>query len=231
MDEAARSRPPSGGPPALVPAIAFGALLVASAVAAAGGPRVSTDAATALLYARTHAGHLQAAGFLAFAAAVPLAVWAATMYGRLRRMGAVAPGPLIGFAGGILAAASLAISGIVTWTLGQAAPALDQGTTRMLVDLSFATGAAGLAVPLALLIAGAAIPAAILHLGSRTISWIGLVIAAVGLLSTFTLLTSALDPTLPVGRFGGMAWIVVASVALPAVPRSEQADPQPAAAR
>jgi hypothetical protein len=35
------------------------------------------------------------------------------------------------------------------------------------------------------------------------------------MLSTFTLVTSALDFTLPIGRFGGLAWIIAASVALP----------------
>ena len=41
-------------------------------------------------------------------------------------------------------------------------------------------------------------------------------VAAVGMVSTLTLLTSALDFTLPVGRFGGLIFIVAASVLLPA---------------
>jgi hypothetical protein len=89
------------------------------------------------------------------------------------------------------------------------------------------TGAAGFVVPLALLIAGVAVPAAILRLTSRPISSIGVLIAAVGMLSTFTLLTSALDPTLPIGRFGGLAWIVAVSAALRASRRRVQKEPQP----
>jgi hypothetical protein len=41
------------------------------------------------------------------------------------------------------------------------------------------------------------------------------VIAAVSLLATFTLLTLALDATLPIGRFAGLGWLIVVSVALP----------------
>ena len=48
------------------------------------------------------------------------------------------------------------------------------------------------------------------------LAWTGLVIAAVGAVSTFTLVTSALDATLPIARFGGLAWIIAASLLLPA---------------
>jgi hypothetical protein len=209
-----------GGPPPLVPALAFGALMIASVVVSAGGPRPDTGAAAALLYVRDHAGQLHAAGFLAFAAALPLALWSAAVYQRLRNLGVVAPGPVFGLTGGILAAASLALSGLLSWTLAEAAPTLDPAGARALVDLSFVTGAAGFVVPLALLIAGVAVPAAILRLTSRPIS-------AIGMLSTFTLLTSTLDPTLPIGRFGGLAWIVAVSLALPASRHRDQKERQP----
>ena len=70
-------------------------------------------------------------------------------------------------------------------------------------------------VPLGLLVAGIAVPALILRLTVRPLAWAGLVIAAVSLLATFTLLTSALDATLPAGRFAGLAWLIAVSVALP----------------
>ena len=227
MSAAVDSRSVRGGPPPLVPALAFGALMIASVVVSAGGPRPDTGAVAALLYARDHAGQLRVAGFLAFAAALPLAVWSAAVYGRLRSLGVVAPGPVLGLTGGILAAASLALSGLLSWTLAEAAPTLEPAGARALVDLSFVTGAAGFVVPLALLIAGVAVPAAILRLTSRPISSIGVLIAAVGMLSTFTLLTSTLDPTLPIGRFGGLAWIVAVSLALPASRRRDQKERQP----
>ena len=41
-------------------------------------------------------------------------------------------------------------------------------------------------------------------------------IAAASEVSAFALLTSALDFTFPVGRFLGLAWLIAASVTLPA---------------
>ena len=68
----------------------------------------------------------------------------------------------------------------------------------------------------ALLIAGVAVPSLILRLTPRPLAWGGLVIAAIGMLSTLTLLTSALDVTLPIARFGGLIFIVAVSALLPA---------------
>ena len=48
------------------------------------------------------------------------------------------------------------------------------------------------------------------------LAWGGLVVAAIGMLSTLTLLTPALDFTLPIGRFGGLIFIVAVSALLPA---------------
>jgi hypothetical protein len=42
------------------------------------------------------------------------------------------------------------------------------------------------------------------------------VIAAISVISTFALLTSALDFTFPIGRFLGLVWLIAASITLPA---------------
>ena len=108
-------RGPQGGPPPLAPALAYGALLIASVAVWIGAPRAGASAASTLSYAQTHTGQMHAEAVLVFGAAVPLAIWTATIYRRLRTLGETAPGAVIGLAGGILAAASLAISGLVTW--------------------------------------------------------------------------------------------------------------------
>jgi hypothetical protein len=212
----ATRRRPQGGPPPLIPAAAYGALMIAAVALSASGPRSTTSAQDALSYARDHTGQLQAAAVLTFAAALPLAVWTATIYRRLRTLGITAPGAVIGLVGGVLASGSLALSGLITWTLADTADSASPAVAHALVDLSFGTGAAGFVVPFALLIAGVAVPALILRLAARPLAWIGLVIAIAAILSTFTLATSALDPTLPIGRFGGLAWILAVSVLLPA---------------
>jgi hypothetical protein len=211
---ATRRTRPQGGPPLLAPALAYGALMVTAVVLSVRAPQPSATAAVAAFDSSHHA-ILEVAGCLGFAASAPLAIWAATAYRRLQTLGATVPGAVIALAGGLLAAASLGLSGLITWTSSQPAAAADPAGARVLADLSFATGAAGFVVPLALLLAGVAVPSLILGLVPRSLAWAGLVIAAIGVLSTFALLTPALDFTLPVGRFGGLLWLIAASIALP----------------
>lgn len=205
-----------GGPPPLAPAIAYAVLMVAGVALSAKGAQPTTGAAEALAYDRSDATQLGVAGFFEFASALPLAIWTAVGYQRLRTLGVTAPGSVMALVGGVLASASLALSGLLSWTTAQVAPASDAAVVGALTDLSFATGAAGFVVPFALLLAGVAVPALLMRLTPRWFAWVGLVVAAVGMVSTFTLLTGALDPTLPVGRFGGVLWILAASVLLPA---------------
>jgi hypothetical protein len=87
----------------------------------------------------------------------------------------------------------------------------EEAVARALADLAFAAGSAGLVAPLGLLLAGVTVPALILRLVPRPLGWAGLAIAVLSLLSAFTLLTSALDATLPVGRSGIRPWPVPAA--------------------
>jgi hypothetical protein len=230
---AARRARPQGGPPLLLPALAYGAVMVAGVVLSARVPEPSATAIAVAAYDSSHHAILEVAGCLGFAASAPLAIWTATAYRRLLTLGVTAPGAVIALAGGLLASASTALSGLITWTSSQPGAASDPAVARALADLSFAAGAAGFVVPLALLLAGVAVPSLILGLVARPLAWAGLVIAAVGALSTFALLTPALDFTLPVGRFGGLLWLIAASVALPrtrqaAVTRVQAPSPAPA---
>jgi hypothetical protein len=204
-----------GGPPLLAPALAYGALTIAAVVLTATVPHPSASAASVLVYDRAHHTALQVAGFLISGASVPLAIWTATAYRRLRTLGVTAPGAVIALTGGLLAAASLSLSGLITWTSSQVAAAAGPGLARALAELSFATGGAGFVVPFALLLAGVCVPALILRLTPRPWAWFGLAVAVAAVLSTFTLLTATVDVLLPIGRFGGLVWLIGTSVLLP----------------
>src|SRR5947209_17988052 len=93
---------PQGGPPPLVPALAYGALVIATVAVSAGRPRPGTSAAATLSYAHAHTGLLHVAAVLIFGAAVPVAAWAATIYRRPRTRGGTARGAVIGPSAGIL---------------------------------------------------------------------------------------------------------------------------------
>ena len=214
MSAPTNRRGPQGGPPLLAPALAYSALTIAAGLTYASGPRPDSSAADVLTYAQGHTGLLRVVALLVFGAGVPLAVWTATVHRRLRRAGVAAPGVDIALAGGLLAAASLSLSGLITWVVADTAHSLDPSVARALTSMSFATGAAGFTVPFALLVAGVAVPSLLLGLTPRSLAWAGLALAAIGLVSTLTVLTSALDPLLPITRFGGLLWLLAVSVLL-----------------
>ncbi len=214
---ASPARRPQGGPPLITPVLAYGVLMVTGVILSAKIPQPSATATAALTYDRTHHDFLEVAGFLTFAASLPLAIWTATVYRRLRtNLGITAPGAVIGLTGGLLAAASLALSGLVNWVSSQIPVSGDPTVARALTDLSFASGSAGFVAPLGLLIAGIAVPGLLARLLPAALAWAGLIIAAACELSSFALLTSALDFTFPIGRFLGLVWLIAASVMLPA---------------
>src|SRR6478736_4780121 len=105
MSAPTNRRGPQDGPPLLAPALAYSALTVADV----------------LTYAQGHTGLLRVVALLVFGAGVPLAVWTATVHRRLRRAGVAAPGVDIALGGGLLAAASLSLSGLAIWVVADTA--------------------------------------------------------------------------------------------------------------
>ncbi|WP_433340705.1 hypothetical protein [Streptomyces sp. CA-253872] len=116
---------------------------------------------------------------------------------------------------GLLASAALAASGLLTWTLGQPAALGTPGVARTLQYLAFASGGPGHVVPFGLLLAGVAVPSPLAGLLPRPLAWAGLVLAGLAELSVLALLAEPLAPLLPVARFGGLAWLIVAGFLLP----------------
>jgi hypothetical protein len=204
-----------GGPPLWVLALAYTALMLVGVALSAGVPLPSDSAETVLAYQRGNADTLRLAAFFQFGSAMPLAIWAATAYRRLRMLGVTAPGTAIGFAGGLLAAGSLALGGLIGWTRAETADVADPALAKLLAQLAFAAGGVGYAVPFALLVAGVAVPGLILRLLPRALGWAGMVVAVIGVLGTGAILTPALDLALPVTRFGGALWLIAVGFLLP----------------
>ncbi|QWF79071.1 DUF4386 domain-containing protein [Amycolatopsis sp. CA-230715] len=204
------------GPPLLVPGLVFAVFTVLTGVLGASGPRPDTPVADVAAYYAGHHTTVVIWAALLFGSAIPLAIWSATAYRRLRQLGVAAPGTAIGLAGGLLASASLAFSGLTLWTMGEVADVHEPGVVHALQTLSFVTGGVGFVVPLALLIAGVCVPSLFVPLLPRPLAWSGLGVAALGVLATVSLLVPALAPLLPVGRFGGgVLWLLAASALLP----------------
>lgn len=207
------------GPPLLVPAGSFAGLTVAGAVIGSGAPRPGAAPDAVLAYAADNPGVVALGAALLFGSAFPLVVFAATAVTRYRRLGVVAPGPLMGFAGAVVAAVAIVLSALFSWTSVQVAGLGDGAVAVLLSQLRFATGAFGFTAPVGLLVLGLAVPAVVLRFLPAWLAWAGTVIGVLALASTFGLLTSALYPLVPIGRFGGVLFLLAVAVLLPRAPR------------
>lgn len=173
----------------------------------------AASAAEAAAQAAERGMALQLSGFLLAGASIPVAICAAVWAAALRRRGLTVPGPTIALAGGLLAAGSLLTCGITQWAVGRSGSSLDPATAVLAAQLSFGLGGVGFAVPFGVMLAGVAVPGLLARALPAPLAWAGLCLAALAEVSWFALLTPVLFPVLPVARFGGLAWLVLAGAA------------------
>jgi hypothetical protein len=157
--------------------------------------------------ARPVAVHVIAAA--AFGSSVPLAIYAAVAGARLRQFGSTA------LTGGILAAGSLGLTGLLGWLLSRPDVSADPALARALYYLVFLVGGPGHMAALGLLVAGIALPSLNLRLVPRTVALIGLAVAALAELSTSVLVWPPLGVLLPIARVAALGWLVVVGALLP----------------
>lgn len=222
----AASRPPQGGPPLALLAVISLVLLLAGlvvGVALAGVMPLPHGSATEIQdYVSGHHAAVVAIAVGTFGSSIPLAIYAATASARLRQLGITAPGATIALAGGLLASAGLGISSLTAWTLSRPEVTSDPALVRALYYLTYLTGGPWHVVTLGLLIAGIAVPGLIVGLLPRAVAWTGLVIAGIAELTTLVLIWPGLSPLLPVARFTGLVWLIVAGALLPLRRRNKQ---------
>lgn len=215
-----RTRGPHPGILALISTGLFIGSLVSSAILTGGQTFVSPFAETATVAAYYEQNFFAArvSAMLQVAASVPLGIVAATLYSRQQRWGARNPGPVIGLVGGIGSSAMLALSGLLSWTISQPAVVAEPAVAHGMLLLSFAVGGVGSVLGMGLLVAGVAVPAVILRLLPGWLGWVGLVIAVLAELSFASLVVEPLQVLIPIGRFGGLAWLIAAGFLLPIRP-------------
>jgi hypothetical protein len=220
-------RPPQAGPPlAALAAISLALLLAGLAVGVAlAGVMPLPYGSTTEIQGYVAGNHAAAVAIAVgtFGSSIPLAIYAATASARLRQLGITAPGATIALAGGLLASAGLALSSLTAWTLSRPEVTSDGALVRALYYLTYLTGGPWHVVTLGLLIAGIAVPGLIVGLLPRSVAWTGLVIAGLAELTTLVLIWSGLSPLLPVARFTGLIWLIVAGALLPLHRRNRRA--------
>ncbi len=210
-----------GGPPLGPIGVVVSALFVTSLVlpilVASGDvyPSPYAHSATIISYFTAHPGAVRLGALLQFGAALPLAIYAATVNARLHRLGIRAPGATIALAGGILASGSMALSASLSWALARPEITQHADLVRLVHDLAFITGGPGFVVPLGLLLAGIAVPGLLVRLLPRWLALAGLVIAAVCMVATLAVALPGLALLLPIARFPALAWLIAVGFLLP----------------
>ena len=221
------SKPRHQGPPLLLPALVYAALLAAGAAKltqAFAVPHNSAPAAIAFL--AEHSSTIRWGSFFEFASAIPLGIFAATTYSRLGYLGVRAAGKVIALCGGVAAMMMLLISALSSWNLTRPGMGESDGAIRAFQAFAFDGGGPGFAVPFGLFIAGVSLSAGLYRLIPRWVMWFGIVIAIACELASFTLVNFNAGYCIPIGRFLGVVWMVALAFTLPTRTSSSQATAQ-----
>lgn len=199
---------------ALCVGLLFGGIAIGVAM---GGvmPLPYGPAAAVVAYVHAHPGAVRVTAVATFASSVPLALYAATAGARLRRLGVGGPAAAIASTGGVLAAGSLGLTGLLAWPLSRPDVTADAALARALYLLVFLVGGPGHIVALGLLVAGIAAPGLAMGLMPRPVAWAGLATAALAESGASVLVWPQCGPILPIARVAALVWLVVAGALLP----------------
>lgn len=213
-----------GGLPPLLPALSYIALTVGAVALGSSVPRPDASAAEYFAYVADHRDKMRLTALLLVASAVPVAVWTATVYRRLRGLVGNSPGASLGVIGGTLATAAMMSTGFGTWAIARTESDAVAGALR---DLVFMAGGPGFMAGVGLLLAGFSV-SMLLASRSRPVAIAGLALSGVAALAQLTVLTLSAAPALPVTRFGTMGWMIAVSLTLFANrPQRAEAQAQP----
>jgi hypothetical protein len=165
-------------------------------------------------YVRAQPGAVQVIAIAVFASSVPLAGYAAAAASRLRRLGVNGPAATLALVGGTLAAGSLGLTGLLSWTLSHPDVSADAALVRAIYLLVFLVGGPGHIVALGLLVAGIAMPSLTPGPLPRPLARIGVAIAALCVAATLVLAWPELGVMLPIARVSALVWLVAAGALL-----------------
>ena len=216
MKQYPRFRGPSLILLAVVHIVIFVAGLVAVAALRHGAPYVTpyapADAIRAFLLQNPAA--VRIGNFFLFGSAVPFGIFAVTVVSRLRYLGIRAAGTNIALLGGLIATIALIFSGLSGCVLSLPDVAASAPLAKGISVLSFLFGGAAYAIGFGLLAAGVSVTCAFSRNLPRWLVVLGMVVAATGVLSWFSLVAYPANFFIPVTRYVGFVWMVLAAVNL-----------------
>jgi len=121
-----------------------------------------------------------------------------------------------------MTAFNIAASSCVLWAMCHPGVAQDTALINALYFLAYALGGPGFSVPFGLLLAGICIPAAFMRLLPVWLIIPGLILAVIGELSVLNLVFPEALPLIPLTRFPGFVWLIVAGSLMPRASKREK---------
>lgn len=172
-------------------------------------------AETIVTFFQQNAHSVLMCSFFQFCSAIPLGLYSVTAHGRLRFLGIRAVGPHIALFGGFMTSVTVVVSSMLGWAMAYPGVADNGSVIRTLYYIAFGLGGVGYSVPLGLLIAGIAVSCGFARKLPKWLVWSGIVIAICGELSCLTLIFPKVLPLIPLTRFPGFIWLILAAFKLP----------------
>jgi hypothetical protein len=152
---------------------------------------------------------------LHFGAAIPLGIFTATVVSRLRFLSVRAAGADIALFGGFLAAFTMIVSSSALWATTYPGIVQEAAVLHALFRIQFALGGPGFSVPFGLLLAGISVTSGFSGMLPKWAVISGLAIAMIGELSWLEILFPKLLFLIPLTRFPGFLWMILAGSLLP----------------
>ena len=216
MKQYPRFRGPSLILLAVVHILIFVAGLVAVAMVRHGAPYINpfapADAIKAFLLQNPAA--VRIGNFTLFGSAIPFGIFAVTVVSRLRYLGIRAAGTNIALLGGLIATIALIVSGLSGWILSLPDVVASAPVAKAISFVSFLFGGAAYAVGFGLLAAGVSVTSFFARTLPRWLVALGMLVAIAGELSWLSLVAYPANFFIPVTRYVGFVWMLLAAIML-----------------
>jgi hypothetical protein len=208
-------------PPLMMLGIFYAVLFNAGVVAvsplfASGSFPVPTSSTEQIVtFFRENGSQVAITSALQFGSAIPLGLFTATVANRLSFLGIRAAGVSIALFGGWTTAALMLVATSLMWATASVASVASDDLLLALYRLLMALGGPGFSVPFGLLLAGIAVTGGLSRLLPKWFAILGVLLAFIGELSWLFLFTPKALPLIPLVRFPGFPWLIVAAWLLP----------------
>jgi hypothetical protein len=155
---------------------------------------------------------VRVSNFLLFGSAVPFGIFTMTTVSRLRFLGIRASGTNMTLLGGLTATTALFLSGLAGWMLSVPDLTASAALAKAIYFLSFLCGGVFYAIGFGLFAAGVSVISYFTRLLPRWLTFFGIVVALTGEISWFSLIVFPANFFIPITRYFGFVWMLLAAI-------------------